>query len=338
MDNVLVTGGAGYIGSHTAKLLSRSGFRPIIVDNLTTGHRWAARSHPLVETDVGNRWLLSQVFKQYEISAVIHFAGCAYVGESVEHPHKYFQNNVVNTLNLLDAMRDAGVNLIVFSSTCATYGIPLSVPIKENHTQHPINPYGESKRFIERVLESYGRAYGLRSVILRYFNAAGADPEGELGECHSHEPHLIPRILQAVTKEQPRIEVFGTDYPTSDGTAVRDYVHVMDLAEAHVLALRYLQSGSPSDVFNLGTGHGYSVLETIKLVEKITRTEVPIRFVSRRAGDPPVLVADSAKARNVLGWSPELSDLETVIRTAWMWHSVHSNGLHSAKVLVAGGD
>jgi UDP-glucose-4-epimerase GalE len=336
MAHILVTGGAGYIGSHTAKILSGSSFQPLIVDNLSTGHRWAAMNHPLCEIDLGNRLLLSRVFRRHKISAVIHFAACAYVGESIEQPQKYFQNNVVNTLNLLEVMRDAGVNLIVFSSTCATYGVPRSVPIKENHAQHPINPYGESKLFLERVLHSYARAYGQRSVILRYFNAAGADPEGELGECHDREPHLIPRIIGAALKEQPGIDVFGTDFPTPDGTAVRDYIHVMDLARAHVLAVQYLLDGSPSNIFNLGTGRGYSVLETIKSVERVAGTQVPVHLAPRRAGDPPVLVADNAKAQKVLGWRPEFLDIDAIIRTAWMWHSVHSISRRLTPVLAGG--
>ncbi len=266
MMRVLVTGGAGYIGSHTAKALARDGFEPVVLDNLVTGHRSAVRWGPFVRGDVGDRGLVRRVIRDHRVEAVVHFAACAYVGESIQDPRKYFRNNVANTLALLDAMLDAGVDQIVFSSTCATYGVPDELPIGEDHPQRPVNPYGDSKLFVERMLGAYGVAYGLRSVALRYFNAAGADPEGELGENHDPETHLIPLVIEAALGRRPWVDVLGTDYPTPDGTAVRDFVHVTDLAEAHVRALGHLLGGGESVALNLGTGAGHSVREVIGTV------------------------------------------------------------------------
>lgn len=325
--NILVTGGAGYIGSTTARLIERSGYQPIIYDNLSTGHRWAAERRVLVEADLEDPAALRQVLKEHKIEAVIHFAAHAYVGESVLHPRKYLRNNVVNTLNLLDAMLDADVRFIVYSSTCATYGVPESIPISEDQSQLPVNPYGETKLFVERVLKAYGRAYGLKWVALRYFNAAGAS-DG-LGECHDPETHLIPLTIQAVLTGVP-VTVFGTDYPTKDGTAVRDYIHIDDLARAHLQALEYLVRQGESRAFNLGTGHGYSVREVIHMVEQVSQKRVPQRTGERRPGDPPVLVADNRAAREVLGWTPQRSSLQEIIGSAWTWHNERRTKGHRA--------
>jgi len=315
-----VTGGAGYIGSHTAKVLASAGFEPIVLDNLSTGHRWAVKWGPLVEGDLGDSALLREVIKTHRIQAVVHFAGFAYVGESIQRPRQYFRNNVTYTLRLLDAMTDTWVKHIVFSSSCATYGIPTRVPIREEHFQTPINPYGESKRMVERILTWYGEAYGVRWTALRYFNAAGADPEGELGEDHSPETHLIPLAIQAALGEKPNLEIFGTDYATPDGTAVRDYTHVMDLAEAHVAALRHMLKSHENAAINLGTGSGHSVRQVIAAVERVSGRRVSVHEAPRRAGDPPELVADPAKASELLGWRPRHSCLENIIQTAWNWH------------------
>ncbi len=322
---ILVTGGAGYIGSHTAKLLAQAGHEPIVLDNLRHGHRWAVRWGPLVEMDLSDRPGLDAVFEKYQIGAVIHFAAFAYVGESMHDPAGYFRNNVVNTMNLLDAMRKAGVGQIVFSSTCATYGDPQQVPMKEDHPQKPVNPYGESKLMVERLLQWYGRAYGLGWMALRYFNAAGADPESEIGEVHDPETHLIPRAIAAAKGDLPALDLYGTDYPTPDGSAVRDYIHVTDLAAAHLKALMRLAEGGASAAYNLGTGHGYSVREVIAAVEKVGRCRVPVNESARRAGDPPELVADPSRAARDLNWVPQYSALESVVGTAWEWYSAFRN-------------
>ena len=316
---VLVTGGAGYIGSHTAKVLARAGFEPIVLDNLSTGHRWAVKWGPLIEGDLGDSTLIRDVIKTHRIQAVIHFAGLAYVGESMQRPQQYFRNNVTYTLRLLDAMTDMWVKHIVFSSSCATYGVSASVPIGEEHVQTPINPYGESKRMVERILAWYGEAYGLRWTALRYFNAAGADPDCELGEDHSPETHLIPLAIQAALGEKPALQIYGTDYPTPDGTAVRDYTHVMDLAGAHVAALRHMLRSQENAAINLGTGNGHSVREVVAAVERVSGRRVPTREARRRAGDPPVLVARCSRAMELLNWSPRQSNLETIVRTALRW-------------------
>jgi UDP-glucose-4-epimerase GalE len=318
---VLVTGGAGYIGSHTCKALARAGFEPVAFDNLRTGHRWAVKWGPLVEADLADRDAILEALRAHRVEAVIHFAASAYVGESMQNPRKYFRNNVVNTLNLLEAMQDAGVDIIVFSSSCAAYGIPARVPIPEDHPCRPISPYGESKLFVERALEWYGRAYGLRWISLRYFNAAGADPDGELGEVHEPETHLIPLAIEAALGRRLCLEIYGTDYPTPDGTAVRDYVHVQDLARAHVLALGYLLSGGEGVCLNLGTGRGHSVREVIGAVERVGGREVPVREAPRRPGDPPILVAAPGEAERSLGWRPECTELLDIVETAWEWHA-----------------
>lgn len=318
--NVLVTGGAGYIGSHTAKMLAASGYQPVVLDDLSTGHRWALRWGPWVEGKLADGELVRRTLRDHKIEAVVHFAASTYVGESMTNPRRYFQNNLVSTLSLLDAMVDEGVKQIVFSSTAATYGEPEQVPIPENHRQLPTNPYGEGKLFVEKALRWYGGAYGLRSVALRYFNAAGADPEGLLGEDHDPETHLIPLCIFAALGKTPPLRIFGSDYPTPDGSAVRDYVHVLDLAQAHIAALMHLAAGRESLQLNLGTGRGYSVLEVIEVVERVTGLPVPRVMADRRAGDPPVLVANSERAQAVLGWTPNYQTLESIVETAWNWH------------------
>ena len=317
--SILVTGGAGYIGSHAAKALAAAGFCPVVLDDLSRGHVDAVKWGPFVSADIGDSTLVRRIIEKYEINAVLHFAASAYVGESMSSPRTYFLNNVRNTLNFLEAVADSGVNQIVFSSTCATYGIPEALPVGEEHPQRPVSPYGESKLFVERVLHWYAQAYGLRWMILRYFNAAGADPEGEVGEQHDPETHLLPRAIQAALGRLPEIEIFGNDYDTPDGTTVRDYVHVSDLADAHVLALQHLQCGGPNCVLNLGTGRGHSVLEVIEAIEKLSGRKVPVRIRARREGDPPVLVARSSRAVELLDWSPRQSSLETIVRTALRW-------------------
>ena len=318
---VLVTGGAGYIGSHTAKALAKAGHEPLVLDDLSAGHRWALKWGRLLEWDLADTELLPQFLEKEHVEAVLHFAASLLVGESVREPRKYFWNNVVNTLRLLDAMLTAGVKRIVFSSSAATYGNPQKVPIPEDHPKEPVNPYGETKLAMERALQWYGDAYGLKWIALRYFNAAGADLDGELGECHAPEAHLIPLTIQAALGRRPHVEIYGTDYPTPDGTALRDYIHVVDLADAHVRALDYLAGGGESRALNLGTGHGYSVREVINAVGKISPHPVPFREGPRRAGDPPVLVADASQAGAVMGWQPRHSTLETIIQSAWNWHS-----------------
>jgi UDP-glucose-4-epimerase GalE len=321
---VLVTGGAGYIGSHTAKILARSGLEPVVLDNLSSGHRWAVQWGPLVPGDLADSASLCELMAAYEIQAVIHFAAHAYVGDSMRNPRQYFRNNVVNTLNLLDAMVEVKVEQIVFSSSCATYGIPQGIPISESHHQFPVSPYGESKLFAERALHWYAYAYGLRWMALRYFNAAGADPDGEIGEEHDPEPHLIPRVIQAALGQIPCVEIYGTDYPTPDGTAIRDYVHVTDLAEAHCLALSHILGDGNSTFLNLGTGAGHSVREVIGAVERVSGCRISVREAGRRPGDPPELVADPAKAKQLLGWQPQHSTLDAIVQTAWSWHAART--------------
>jgi len=319
--NVLVTGGAGYIGSHTAKALARNHYCPIVIDDLSTGHAHNVKWGPLVRANLSDTGIVRSVLNDYKIEAVIHFAGSALVGESVTRPLSYFQNNLGGTLSLLQAMLEVGVKKIVFSSTCATYGLPLSVPITEDQPQKPINPYGDSKLAVERVLQWMGLAEQLRWVALRYFNAAGADPEGELGEEHEQETHLIPLAIGAALGQRPPLQIFGTDYSTPDGTAIRDYIHVTDLASAHIRALEYLGRGEESRAINLGTGAGLSVLEVIRGVKTIGRQPVPTQAAPRRIGDPPILVSSPELARRLLHWEPSYSGLDAIIKTAWLWHS-----------------
>jgi UDP-glucose-4-epimerase GalE len=317
---VLVTGGAGYIGSHTAKALTQAGHEVVVLDNFSAGHRWAIKWGPCVEGDLADTSLIKQALTAYGIDAVMHFAASIQVGESVRDPKKYFWNNVVNTLRLLDAMTEAGVGHIVFSSSAAVYGDPQKVPIPEEHPTQPVNPYGETKLMMERALRWYGAAYGIRWTALRYFNAAGADLDGELGEEHDPETHLIPLVIRAATGRNPYVEIYGTDYPTPDGTAIRDYIHIADLADAHVKALEHLARGGESMALNLGTGRGHTVREVVAAVAKVSGGPVPTRDAPRRAGDPPVLVADPAKAMSFLNWKPKLASLEQIVESAWKWH------------------
>lgn len=316
--HVLVTGGAGYIGSHTCKALKGAGYTPVTYDSLVYGHEWAVKWGPFIHADLADRDSLRRCFDEYAPEAVIHFAAFAYVGESVTDPSKYYQNNVACTLNLLDAMRERGCEKIVFSSTCAVYGTPKTLPLTEAHPCAPINPYGRSKRFIEQIMADYGKAYGLRHVLLRYFNAAGADPEQEVGEDHDPETHLIPLAMRACLDGASPLTVFGTDWDTQDGTCVRDYVHVSDLADAHLLALAHLNKNRRG-TFNLGNGSGHSVSEIISAIEKVTGNKVNWEPGPRRHGDPSRLVADSTKAIRELGWKPRFADLEQIIGHTWDW-------------------
>jgi UDP-glucose 4-epimerase len=317
---ILVTGGAGYIGSHAVRQLKRAGYTTIVLDNLVFGHREFADPQELIVGDLSDKELLDKVFSENRIDAVMHFAAYAYVGESVENPSKYYRNNVVGTINLLDAMTGYNVKHFIFSSTCATYGEPVEIPMTEKHPQAPINPYGQTKLMVEKILRDYDTAYGLKSVCLRYFNAAGADPDGGIGEDHNPETHLIPLVLDAAAGIRPIITVFGRDYPTSDGTCIRDYIHVTDLADAHLLALNYLKEKNQSDVFNLGNGNGFSVDQVIETSRAITGKHIPVVYGARRAGDPAVLIGSSEKAAQVLGWKPQFDDLQKIISTAWNWH------------------
>jgi len=328
--NVLVTGGAGYIGSHACKALAEAGYTPVALDNLVHGHRHAVRWGPFVHGELADEALVRRVLREHRIEAVMHFAAYCYVGESMGAPGKYFQNNVGGSIALLNAMRAENANCLVFSSTCATYGVPQRVPIDEDHPQHPVNPYGESKLAVERMLDWFGAAHGLRHAALRYFNAAGADAAGEAGEDHAPETHLIPLAIDAALGTRPPVAIFGTDYPTPDGTAIRDYIHVTDLAAAHVEALRRLQAGGASMRLNLGTGRGHSVREVIRAIEEVGGRPVPVTAGPRRAGDPPTLVAASARAAAALGWTPRHSDLSNIVATAWRWHATQAGRTHAA--------
>ena len=318
---ILVTGGAGYVGAHACKALAQAGYRPVTFDNLVYGHEAAVQWGPLEVGDLNDRDRLAQVLRAHRPEAVLHFAAFAYVGESVKDPEKYYLNNVRGTLNLLSALRAHDVSKVVFSSTCATYGIPAKVPITEAHPQAPVNPYGATKLIIEGALKDYAAAYGTRHVSLRYFNAAGADPDGEIGEDHDPETHAIPLAILAALGRRPFFEIYGTDYPTDDGTAVRDYIHVADLASAHVLALQHLLAGGESLALNLGTGTGHSVRQVVAAVEAATGRPVPVKLGPRRAGDPPALVADPALARERLGWRARYLDLREIVATAAAWLS-----------------
>ncbi len=322
---VLVTGGAGYIGSHAAKALHQAGHRVVVFDNLVAGHREAVRYGELVEGDVTDVAAVRDALRRHDISAVMHFAAFLDVGESVRDPARYYRNNVGGAMSVLEAMAAEGRRHFVFSSTCAIYGDPIETPIAETHPQRPINAYGETKLVIERALVHFERAYGLGWIALRYFNAAGADPEGELGEDHSPEIHLIPRALDAAMGGPP-LEVFGQDYPTPDGTCLRDYVHVSDLADAHVRALHMLVETGASGAFNLGTGRPHSVREVVDMVERVTALKVPWTAGARRPGDPAVLYASADKARTQLRWTPKCPDLESIVRSAWAWHRARPRG------------
>jgi UDP-glucose 4-epimerase len=317
---ILVAGGAGYIGSHTARELVREGFEVLVLDNLSSGRRELVGSLPFVQADLLDREALARVFRAHRIEAVLHFASLIQVGESYADPRRYYTHNLTTSLNLLDAMLEAGTNALIFSSTAAVYGEPQETPIPESHPTRPANPYGRAKLMVEDILRDYERAHGLRAVSLRYFNAAGASPDGATGECHEPETHLVPNILLGLLGKRPRLRVFGGDFPTPDGTALRDYIHVTDLAAAHVQALKSLLLGGPGDVINLGTEAGHSVLEVIRSAEKVTGLPVPFDLAPRRQGDVAVLLASKAKAEKTLGWKPRLSSLETIVESAWNWH------------------
>lgn len=320
MKNILVTGGAGYIGSHACKALKAAGYTPVTYDNLCLGKRDFVKWGPLVIGETGDSAKVAETIKAHDISAVMHFAAFAYVGESVTHPAKYYENNVVGTLGLLNGMREAGCDRIVFSSTCAVYGDVTTTPISETTPCDPVNSYGRSKLFCEGIIRDYARAYGLKHVILRYFNASGDDADGDVGEDREIETHLIPRAMMALQGYINDFAVFGSDFPTPDGTAIRDYIHVADLAQAHVLALSHLIKGGDNGTFNLGVGQGYSVAEVLSKIVEVSNRELPAPRGERRAGDPAALVADAALARKVLGFDPVNSDLDTIVRTAWNWH------------------
>ena len=320
MDTILVTGGAGYIGSHTCKMLAKAGFLPIAYDNLATGHAYAVKWGPLIIGDLENRDKLYATIDKFKPKAVLHFAASTLVLESMENPGKYYRNNLGGSIALLEAMRDYGITNLIFSSTCATYGPVRSIPIMENHPQHPTNPYGRSKLMIEQMISDFEAAHGMQSIILRYFNVAGADPEGEIGEHHVPETHLIPSIIEAALGLRKEILVYGIDFPTEDGSAIRDYVHVQDLARAHVAALQHLLAHKKSAKINLGTGTGYSVLEIIEAVQKLCTTPLPVKISFKKQGDLPILAADNTLAKTLLGWTPSLSDLPSLIQSAWAWH------------------
>ncbi len=325
MENILVAGGAGYIGSHMVALLVEKGYNVIVVDNLSTGHWQSVNNATLRVGDVRDVAFMDSVFHEIPIHGVINFAACSLVGESVTNPLKYYTNNITGAQVILDNMRAHGVDKIVFSSTAATYGEPEKQPIEESDRTCPTNPYGETKLAIERMLHWCDKAYDIRHVALRYFNAAGSSPANDIGEDHNPETHLIPIVMQAALGEREFIGIYGDDYPTPDGSCVRDYIHVQDLAHAHLLALEYLDKGGKSDVFNLGSGGGYSVKEIVKLAEKVTGKKIPVKIQPRRDGDPSTLIASNKKAAEVLGWKPELQ-LEQILADAWQWHSAHPSG------------
>lgn len=320
---VLIVGGAGYIGSHTNKLLHSLGIETIVLDNLDHGYESFVKWGKLIVGDMRDNILLKKIFMQEKIDAVMHFASFIEAGESVVDPQKYYLNNVAGTLNLLTAMREHHINRFIFSSTCAIYGAPSEIPITENCQKNPINPYGHTKLMIENILMDYANAYDFRYVSLRYFNAAGADPDGELGEDHHPETHLIPLVIEAALKKRDQVKIYGTDYPTKDGTCIRDYIHINDLAEAHVLALQYLLSGGKSDVFNIGNGLGFSVRDVIECVKKVSGKDIAVVEADKRPGDSPCLVAATDKIKRVLGWTPKYPELEIIIKSAWNWHNSH---------------
>jgi UDP-arabinose 4-epimerase len=323
MKTILVTGGAGYIGCHACKALALAGYTPVTYDNLIYGHPWAVRWGPLVEGDILDRAQLDKVIKRYNPSAVMHFAAFAYVGESVQEPAKYYRNNVSGSLALLEAMVEHDIDKFIFSSTCATYGVPNQIPITEDHPQNPINPYGSSKLMVEQIMQDFSAAYNLHSIALRYFNAAGADEAGEAGEDHDPETHLIPLVLDVAAGRRKNITVFGSDYDTEDGTCIRDYIHVSDLADAHILALQALENGAESTSYNLGNGKGFSVQQVIDTALRVTGRDIPVIMGERRSGDTARLVGNAGRISHSLGWAPIYPDLESIIQTSWHWHQKH---------------
>ncbi len=318
-STVIVAGGAGYIGSHMVRMLQDSGFSPVVVDNLATGHADSVQGAALRVGDIGDRDFMASVFHEFKPACVMHFAASSLVGESMQNPGKYWRNNLIQTLSLLDAMIGHGVKQFIFSSTAAVYGNPVETPISERHPTNPINPYGHSKLAVEHLLQDYDVAHGLRSITLRYFNAAGAQPDGSLGERHEPETHLIPLILQVASGRRPQIARYGSQHGTPDGSCIRDYIHVQDLCDAHLLALRALQAGAATTVYNLGNGRGHSVNEVIEASRRVTGHPIAVRDDPPRAGDPPVLVADATRARAELGWTPRFEDIDTIIAHAWQW-------------------
>lgn len=319
-NKILVVGGAGYIGSHVNKALNAAGYETVVFDNLSAGHKRLVRWGEFFKGDLSRPGDLARCFRRHNFDAVMHFAAFVKVEESVAEPAKYYRNNVANTLNLLDAMQASGVDKLIFSSTAAVYGEPVRNPINEDHPLSPVNPYGRTKLICEQIMADYCVAYGIQYVALRYFNASGSDPDGEIGPLHEEITHLIPLVLDAAIGRRPCVKVFGSDYKTPDGTCLRDYIHVGDLASAHLLALNYLQKGGKSDYFNLGNGLGFSVLDVIKAAKYVTGRKIPVKISARRPGDPAWLVAASTKARKVLGWKPQYAEIETIIRHAWEWH------------------
>lgn len=319
MDTILVTGGAGYIGSHVVRELALSGYHPVVLDHLGEGHREAVVAGDFVLGNLSDESVLDSLFSQHAVDGVMHFASRCYVGESVENPQLYYEENVLGALTLFRVMKRHGVSRFVLSSSCAVYGSPRHIPIDEEHPRNPVNPYGETKYFVERVLSDYDQAYGFPFTALRYFNAAGASLDGKIGESHDPETHLIPLVLRVAKGEAAEVTVYGDDYATRDGTCVRDYVHVLDLASAHIAAYEWLKQGKASDSFNLGTGYGYTVKEMVSAAERVTGRKVASRVAERRSGDPPELVADASKAAILLGWTPRYSELETIVETAWRW-------------------
>lgn len=331
MSEILVVGGAGYIGSHMCKYLHGKGLQPVVLDNLSLGHKESVKWGPLYKGELDDPKLLAEIFKNHDIKAMMHFAAFCYVGESVTEPLKYYQNNIAAPLGLLSSMLEHGVDKMIFSSSCATYGEPDRLPITEGQAKQPINPYGRTKLMMEQILDDLDAANGLKSVCLRYFNAAGADPEGELGEDHDPETHLIPLVLFAALGVLKELTVFGKDYPTDDGTCVRDYIHINDLAQAHYLALLHLLDGGESKKYNLGNGNGYSILDVIQTASRVSGREIKYSFAERRAGDPAILVGSAEKAIKELGWKPEFDSLETILQTAWDWHVSNPHGFGNGK-------
>ncbi len=328
MKEVLIVGGAGYIGSHMCKYLNAKGVKPVVLDNLVYGHRSAVKWGDFYEGDMADADLLQKIFTRHDFSAVMHFAAYCYVGESVQNPYKYYQNNIGATLQLLNAMLEHKVLSFIFSSTCATYGEPERLPLQEDSPQRPINPYGRSKLMMENILDDFDGAYGLKSACLRYFNAAGADPDGEIGEDHQPETHLLPIVLQTALGQREKITVFGNDYNTADGTCIRDYIHVHDLAQAHYLCLEHLIAGGESKKYNLGNGSGYSILDVIQAASAVTGRNIPYDYAERRPGDPATLVGSSECIIRELGWQPEFGSLEKILGTAWNWHANNPKGFN----------